>query len=191
MTEMAVLPYFGKSYREVHMTNEKFIGPLRVRQHPMLGVKVREDGAVLVKKRGRSNSYYWSYGFVKKCRSQRYLFVGVNSHQYAVHRLIAETYKDNPERKPTVDHSNRDTKCNWVWNINWATHKEQIANTTRVVEFVEKYGFRPCDDPSSYQKIRRANNPKYKEWYQRYYNEHKEEIRRKTRDRRNRAKSVA
>lgn len=177
------------------MSNEEFIGPLRIKQHPTLNVKVREDGAVWVKNRGRGNSYHWSYGFLngRSPRAKRYLRVGVDSHSYDVHRLIAETFRDNPENKPTVDHWNRDTHCNWVWNISWATHKEQIANTTRVVEFVEKYGFRQGDDPARYAKVkyRYHYDQNDKEYHRRYYNEHKEEILRKQSDRRNRAKSVA
>ena len=181
------------------MSNEEFIGPLRIKQHPTLNVKVREDGAVWIRQRGRRNSYHWSYGFLngRSPRAQRYLRVGVDSHSYDVHRLIAETFRDNPENKPTVDHWNRDTHCNWVWNISWATYKEQIANTTRVVEFVEKHGFRYSEDPARYAKVkydkeyRRNYYAKHKEESQRYYNEHKEEILRKARERRNRAKSVA
>jgi hypothetical protein len=49
-------------------------------------------------------------------------------NKYAVHRLVAETFIDNPENKKTVDHIDGDTTNNNVDNLRWATHTEQVAN---------------------------------------------------------------
>lgn len=43
-------------------------------------------------------------------------------------RLIAHCFIPNPERKPTVDHVNRNRTDDRVENLRWATHAEQLAN---------------------------------------------------------------
>lgn len=44
------------------------------------------------------------------------------------HRLVAITWIENPENKPTVDHINGKRDDNRVVNLRFATHKEQYAN---------------------------------------------------------------
>jgi hypothetical protein len=60
-----------------------------------------------------------------------------------VHRLIALTFLDNPENKPTVDHINRNTKDNRVSNLRWADYSEQCYNrawTEKRQKTVDKMG---------------------------------------------------
>src|SRR5258708_29599033 len=45
-----------------------------------------------------------------------------------VHRIIALTWLENTENKPTVDHLNAIKNCNILTNLRWATNKEQCKN---------------------------------------------------------------
>jgi len=47
-----------------------------------------------------------------------------------IHRLIAETFIDNPDGKPVVDHINRIRYDNRISNLRWATHTENLNNRT-------------------------------------------------------------
>ena len=43
-------------------------------------------------------------------------------------KFIAETFLENPENKPTVDHIDRNKDNNTISNLRWATHSEQVFN---------------------------------------------------------------
>lgn len=47
---------------------------------------------------------------------------------FLVHRLIAETYIPNPEKKPQVNHINCNSLKNYVDNLEWATRQENMQH---------------------------------------------------------------
>ena len=49
-----------------------------------------------------------------------------------LHRLIAETFLENPENKPCVDHINTVRTDNRVENLRWATYTENMNNPLTV-----------------------------------------------------------
>lgn len=170
-------------------------------KHPKLGILVREDGFVFNKCFGnhRKIRLDWTKGSLhtdSKYGRKTYNVV-VNGKSYLVHRLVAECFIPNPEHKPTVDHINRDPTDNRVSNLRWATYKEQVENSSKVLDRVD-YGVRQCEDPVEYHKqwykkrgkqIRdpnkeRENNKRYRDSHpgqnaercRKYHEEHREEI---------------
>ena len=143
---------------------------MRIRQHPGTGLWCREDGAVLMPPNGRNfKKFRWTYGCKYK---DGYLVVRYHGKVYRVHRLIAETFLDNPLGLPTVDHINRIKTDNRAFeNLRWADYKTQADNQQRVDDSIAKYGVRECDNPTDYARAYRANNPEFAEWQRTYQRE--------------------
>lgn len=49
-----------------------------------------------------------------------------NSHNHAVHRLVAEFFVPNPDNKPFVLHLDNNTKNNRWDNLKWGTQSENV-----------------------------------------------------------------
>jgi len=82
-----------------------------------------------------------------------------------IHRLIADTWLENPENKATVNHKNKDRSDNCVENLEWATYTEQNIHklNTQVKKFKNNIGIWKCDKDSGerinyYRTIKEAEN---------------------------------
>lgn len=173
-------------------------------KHPKLGILVREDGMVFNKSKGNHKIPTWNPGslrWIKKYNYRRFETM-VKGKKYLVHRIVAECFIPNPDHKPTVDHLNRDATDNRVCNLRWATMKEQVENSSKVLDRTD-YGVRACDDAVEYSKqwykkrgkqIRdpdkaRENNKRYRDSHpgqnaercRKYHEEHRDEINAKRR----------
>ena len=50
------------------------------------------------------------------------------SHSFRVHRLVAQTYIENPDNFPEVDHIDRDQLNNSVSNLRWSSRSDNLRN---------------------------------------------------------------
>lgn len=131
---------------------------IRVKQHPTLGILVCTDGHILIPKNG-SSPQRWSLGSKNK---KGYFRIKVNYKSYMVHRLVAETFLQNPCNFPTVDHIDRNPSNNKINNLRWASYKMQADNHTNVFRGLSKYNVRACQDINAYARAMYHNNPEYR-----------------------------
>lgn len=89
------------------------------------------------------SEFSWESGHILKPanNSKGYYFVNLSlnnkiSRKY-VHRLVAETFIQNPENKPTVNHINCDRSDNRVENLEWASYRE---NNDYSIQIMKKAG---------------------------------------------------
>lgn len=132
---------------------------IAVKEHPKYGYLVSSDGRVFIPET-RFSKGHWTYGSLSGCG---YMIVSVNTghgrKNMLVHRLVAETFIDNPDGKLQVDHINRDKTDNSVENLRWATRSENQRNTDKSDRSYAKYGIHVYEDRVEYNK---AN---CKRWY--------------------------
>ena len=102
---------FNWKYHVVENPDEFWI------KHPILDIECSNFGRV------RNDRI-----FKPHLSNHGYLRTGINGKNYRIHRLIAETFLENPDEKLTVDHIDRDKTNNNFWNLRWATMKEQNNN---------------------------------------------------------------
>lgn len=106
-----------------------------------LTIKVHEDGRIETpdRKNLRSNGRWDNRrGRVLKPGIDQYGYERVvltkngKRKSFCVHRLVATTYLENPENKPTVNHIDGDKTNNHILNLEWATQSEQKKHSIRL-----------------------------------------------------------
>ena len=89
-------------------------------------IKVSNKGNVISCKRGAP---YPLKVVHDRCGYQR---VGAGPQRsYRVHRMVAETWIDNPNHYRDVNHINGDKTDNRVENLEWVTHSENLRHAFR------------------------------------------------------------
>lgn len=73
--------------------------------------------------------HYQATKFLKPIKTQDgYLKVALSKEgirtDKGIHRVVGETFLENPENKPEINHKNLDKHCNYLWNLEWNTFSE-------------------------------------------------------------------
>lgn len=70
--------------------------------------------------------------------NRRYKNVYANGEKYAVHRLVAVAFHENPFNLPCVNHKDENPSNNNAENLEWCTHKYNCNYGTRIKRIAEK-----------------------------------------------------
>ena len=94
---------------------------------------------VVIKDKDTSNYYVSSLGRFKNSKGiimkdykphhSGYIYVRVNNDKYALHRLVAFTFLENPENKAFVNHIDGNKTNNSLENIEWNTPNENSLHS--------------------------------------------------------------
>ena len=95
-----------------------------------------QDPRIMVSNKGNVVSYKRGVGYpLKVCHNNHgaYQMVGAghNGRPQYVHRMVAETWIDNPNHYPEVNHINGDKTDNRAENLEWVTHSQNIRHAYR------------------------------------------------------------
>lgn len=69
------------------------------------------------------------------------LFKNKKGKNFAIHRLVAMCFCDNPENKPFVNHKDETRTNNHADNLEWVTHKENCNYGTAIKRRVQHTDF--------------------------------------------------
>ena len=112
-----------------------------IKTHEKSGLLVCSNGSVFIPE-SRKYKEHWTCGSL--CR--KYRKVHHNGKNYSVHRMVAETFIENPNNYPTVDHIDRNPLNNDVSNLRWASYSMQLRNTSQNDRCFEKFGMHFYDN---------------------------------------------
>jgi hypothetical protein len=75
---------------------------------------------------------------VKEYKKNGYNNISINKKMYAVHRLVALTYANNPNNCNIVNHIDENKTNNNATNLEWVTQKENCNKHTKIISHVRK-----------------------------------------------------
>lgn len=116
--------------RKLNCSNKsEFMKLIECMKEVQPGVWVGRDGKVIVLKyidtREYDDKYFWFYPS-KSINNAGYIQLGINGTVVLLHRLVAEAYLENPQNLKDVDHINGRKDENFVENLRWVSHSENM-----------------------------------------------------------------
>ncbi|ASN72850.1 hypothetical protein 3S2_7 [uncultured Caudovirales phage] len=80
----------------------------------------------------RLSNKKWNKLKPRKC-TNGYYSVSVKGKDSLIHRIVAQTFLENPENKPCVNHKNSIISDNRLENLEWCTHSENTIHSWKKV----------------------------------------------------------
>lgn len=102
---------------------------MRVEYLERYNINVREDGLVTRYKDG--DFYEYKHQVCRIGYARVRLIVGGKRINFYIHRLVAEAFIDNPERKKEVNHIDGKKNNNHFSNLEWTTRKENMSHAIK------------------------------------------------------------
>ena len=112
-----------RKYNKQKENIEEIIQNETWKKHPTLEIECSDKGRI--KKKRKNQSYDITYG---SKTIDGYLRIQINNKSYAVHRLICETFIENPNNKLFVNHIDANPSNNKIENLEWCTAKENCMS---------------------------------------------------------------
>ncbi len=119
--------------------------------------KISSLGRVFSVRRRNVNGRGYTGGYCLKPRTYRngYKFTGLSKNgevkNVTIHRLVAESFVDNPEGKLEVNHIDGDKENNAASNLEWCTRSENNAHAVRTglrdIEKMQSVAWRRNEKP--------------------------------------------
>lgn len=95
-----------------------------------------------------------------------YFYINVKSginKKYKIHRLVAQIFIPNPERKPIVNHKDGNKQNNHVDNLEWTTIRENRQHDVQVLRGSPHLGVHKCG--KGYQAVFTQDGIRYRLGY--------------------------
>lgn len=95
------------------------------------GYYVSNDGRVYSRSK---NNNYRIYRLKPRQTEYGYLTVCFLKKHHKIHRLVADAFVPNPEKKPHVNHKDGNKTNNCVENLEWVSRSENMVHSYRILK---------------------------------------------------------
>lgn len=110
--------------------------------------KIRSLDRITVFKDGRKRKFFGKILVLQATNNSGYVTVGLHdsgkTKTFLLHRLVAESFVDNPYDLKEVNHIDQDKFNNAASNLEWCTHKENVNHGDEIERGAQKQRMSFC-----------------------------------------------